>query len=87
MLNHKKITSDFPILKRTLYDNKRLIYLDNASTSQKPKQVINSLVDYYENTNSNVHRGVHALSVEATDEYESVKGDEDALKTWIESNQ
>ena len=73
MLNHKKITSDFPILKRTLYDNKRLIYLDNASTSQKPKQVINSLVDYYENTNSNVHRGVHALSVEATDEYEQAR--------------
>ena len=68
MLNHKKITSDFPILKRTLYDNKRLIYLDNASTSQKPKQVINSLVDYYENTNSNVHRGVHAVSVEASEE-------------------
>ncbi len=73
MLDHKKITSDFPILQRTLYDNKRLIYLDNASTSQKPKQVINSLVDYYENTNSNVHRGVHALSVEATDEYEQAR--------------
>ncbi len=73
MLDHKKITSDFPILQRTLYDNKRLIYLDNASTSQKPTQVINSLVDYYENTNSNVHRGVHALSVEATDEYEQAR--------------
>ncbi|MFL2761824.1 MAG: aminotransferase class V-fold PLP-dependent enzyme [Dehalococcoidia bacterium] len=73
MLDHKKIASDFPILQRTLYDNKRLIYLDNASTSQKPKQVINSLVDYYENTNSNVHRGVHALSVEATDEYEQAR--------------
>jgi cysteine desulfurase/selenocysteine lyase len=73
MYDHKKIISDFPILQRKLYDNKRLIYLDNASTSQKPRQVIKSLVDYYENTNSNVHRGVHALSMEATDEYEKAR--------------
>ena len=73
MFDHKKIISDFPILQRKLYDNKRLIYLDNASTSQKPRQVIKSLVDYYENTNSNVHRGVHALSMEATDEYEKAR--------------
>ena len=73
MYDHKKIISDFPILQRRLYDNRRLIYLDNASTSQKPKQVIQSLVDYYENSNSNVHRGVHALSMEATDKYENAR--------------
>lgn len=50
-----------------------LIYFDNASTSQKPKVVIDSLVDYYENSNSNVHRGVHTLSQEATDAFERVR--------------
>ena len=46
------------------------VYFDNAATSQKPKAVIDSLINYYEKYNSNVHRGVHSLSVKATDEYE-----------------
>ena len=62
------IRVDFPILDRTINGNK-LAYLDNASSSQKPRKVIQSLVDYYENYNSNVHRGVHPLSMEATDLY------------------
>ena len=65
----ERIRKDFPILKTRINGND-LIYLDNAATSQKPKSVINSLVDYYEKYNSNVHRGVHSLSVKATDEYE-----------------
>jgi cysteine desulfurase/selenocysteine lyase len=63
------IRADFPILSRKI-NGQELVYLDNAATSQKPKQVIQSLVDYYEQTNANVHRGVHTLSIEATDGYE-----------------
>ncbi|MCX8278366.1 MAG: cysteine desulfurase [Dehalococcoidia bacterium] len=63
------IRADFPILQRKINGND-LVYLDNAATTQKPNQVIKSLVDYYEQTNANVHRGVHTLSIEATDGYE-----------------
>ena len=66
----QKIRKDFPILNREV-NGKSLVYLDNAATSQKPTSVINSLSDYYLKYNSNVHRGVHKLSVEATDEYEN----------------
>ena len=62
------IRADFPILKRKV-NGQDLVYLDNAASSQKPSHVIQSLVDYYEQTNSNVHRGVHTLSIEATDAY------------------
>ena len=61
-LNTTKIRKDFPILSRTVY-GKPLVYLDNAATSQKPNSVIKALSNYYEQTNSNVHRGVHALSL------------------------
>lgn len=64
------IRKDFPILQRKVHD-KRLVYLDNAATSQKPKQVIDALVDYYSRYNSNVHRSVHTLGEEATEAYES----------------
>src|SRR4030088_87932 len=64
-----RIRADFPILKR-IVNGHPLIYLDNAATSQKPRQVIDALVNYYTHTNANVHRGVHTLSVEATDAYE-----------------
>ena len=67
------IRDDFPILSRTVY-GKPLVYLDNASTSQKPRQVISALTEYYEGYNSNVHRGVHALSMEATDRFVMVPG-------------
>ncbi|HJP28008.1 MAG TPA: cysteine desulfurase, partial [Dehalococcoidia bacterium] len=60
---------DFPILQRKINDQ-TLVYLDTAATSQKPKQVIEALTNYYEQTNANVHRGVHTLSIEATDGYE-----------------
>lgn len=67
-----EIRKDFPILQRKINNNK-LVYLDNAATSQKPTSVINSLSDYYSSYNSNVHRGVHTLSVEATDKYEMAR--------------
>ncbi|MGC8783670.1 MAG: cysteine desulfurase [Armatimonadota bacterium] len=66
------IRADFPILQRRVGSN-RLIYLDNAATSQKPRQVIDALVHYYENTNANVHRGLHTLAEEATEAYESAR--------------
>lgn len=68
-MNLKKIRSDFPILKRKI-NGKKLVYLDNSATTQKPIQVINAMSDYYMNHNANVHRGVHTLSVESTQAYE-----------------
>lgn len=68
----KKIRADFPILKRKVND-KPLIYFDNAATSQKPRQVIEAIVDYYKNHNANVHRGVHQLSEEATKMFEEAR--------------
>jgi cysteine desulfurase/selenocysteine lyase len=67
--NVTQIREDFPILHRQV-NGKPLVYLDNAATSQKPKQVIDCIVDYYSRYNSNIHRGVHTLSQEATDAYE-----------------
>lgn len=68
----KKIREDFPILSRKV-NGKPLIYFDNAATSQTPKQVVNSIVEYYEKHNANIHRGVHALSQEATEMYEQAR--------------
>jgi cysteine desulfurase / selenocysteine lyase len=71
-LDVAKIRADFPVLSRKVY-RKPLVYLDNAATSQKPQQVIQALVDYYEGYNANIHRGVHAMSIEATDRYEEAR--------------
>ncbi len=65
----QQIREDFPILKRQVNYNP-LIYFDNASTTQKPRRVIQAITDYYEQHNANVHRAVHTLSIEATDMYE-----------------
>ena len=72
MLDVQKIRDDFPILGREV-NGHPLVYMDNAATTQKPRQVIQALVDYYENFNANVHRGVHTLSMEATDMYEDAR--------------
>lgn len=72
MLDIKAIRKDFPILSRKVY-GKPLVYLDNAATSQKPFSVIETITGYYQNYNSNVHRGVHALSMEATEHYEAAR--------------
>ncbi|HEY5625435.1 MAG TPA: cysteine desulfurase [Dehalococcoidia bacterium] len=66
------IRGDFPILQREVY-GKPLVYLDNAATSQKPRQVIDALVRYYESYNANIHRAVHALGEEATAAYEEAR--------------
>ena len=71
-LDVNKIRNDFPILKRKV-NGYPLVYFDNAATSQKPSKVIASITEYYENYNSNIHRGVHTVSQEATDAYENAR--------------
>jgi len=66
------LRADFPILQREVH-GKRLVYLDNAATAQKPRSVIQAITDYYEHSNANVHRGVHTLSHEATELYEGAR--------------
>tara|TARA_B100001750_G_scaffold202679_1_gene178081 strand:+ start:1152 stop:2414 length:1263 start_codon:yes stop_codon:yes gene_type:complete len=68
----EKIREDFPILHQEV-NGKPLVYLDNAATSQKPKSVIDSIEKYYRGYNSNIHRGVHTLSENATEAYESAR--------------
>ncbi len=69
----ENLKNDFPILKRTVRDNKPLVYLDNASTTQKPNQVIDAITYYYQNHNANIHRAVYALAEEATHAYEETR--------------
>ena len=68
----ERIRDEFPILDQKI-NGEDLIYLDNAASTQKPKSVINAIKDYYENDHSNVHRGVHTLSVRATEAYENAR--------------
>lgn len=72
MIDIKKVRADFPILNQKV-NGKPLVYLDNAATNQKPQVVIDSIVDYYSTLNSNIHRGVHTLSQQATDAYEQAR--------------
>src|SRR3989338_7598231 len=69
IMDIEKIRKDFPILQRKVH-SKPLVYLDNAATSQKPKQVIDAISNYYSSYNANIHRGIHKLSEEATLGYE-----------------
>ncbi|HZK47140.1 MAG TPA: cysteine desulfurase [Atopostipes sp.] len=71
-INWRTIRDDFPILKRSVYDQP-LIYLDNAATTQKPKQVIEAITNYYQAYNANVYRGIHTLSGESTEVFDSVR--------------
>ncbi len=73
LLDVYKIKQDFPILKRKLRNGKKLIYLDNAATTQKPKQVIDAICKYYSEYNSNIHRAVYQIAEEATEEYEKTR--------------
>ena len=70
-MNIKSIKSEFPILKKV--NNKSLIYLDSANSSQKPKSVINSITNFYENDYSNIGRSVHTLAVKATNKFEQTR--------------
>ncbi len=68
----EKVRQDFPILNRPVH-GRRLVYLDNAATSQKPRSVIQAITSYYENYNANVHRGIHTLAEEATAAFEATR--------------
>ena len=72
-LNVAKIREDFPILSRKVRGGKQLVYLDNAATTQKPKQVIDAIYDYYMQYNANVHRAAYQLAEEATNAYEGAR--------------
>tara|TARA_R110002073_G_scaffold243270_2_gene405473 strand:+ start:3873 stop:5135 length:1263 start_codon:yes stop_codon:yes gene_type:complete len=80
--NVDKVRQDFPILNEQVH-GKPLVYLDNAATAQKPKQVIEALNTYYRESNSNIHRGVHTLSEKATAIYEKAR---DKVKTFINAD-
>src|SRR5689334_24217045 len=68
----EKVREDFPVLKQTVH-GKPLVYLDNAATSQKPRQVIEAIVRFYEVDCANIHRGVHELSQRSTAKYEETR--------------
>jgi len=72
MLNTHRVREDFPILKRRI-NGHSLIYLDDAATTQKPRQVIEAMREFYEKCNANVHRAIHTLSQEATELYEEAR--------------
>ena len=72
-LSIENIRKDFPILDIRVRDNKPLVYLDNASTTQKPKQVIDTITNYYNNYNANIHRSVYSIAEEATEAYEKTR--------------
>ena len=72
IFNIEQIRADFPILQQQIY-KRPLIYFDNAASTQKPSQVIDAIRQYYEHDNCNIHRGVHYLSVKATEAYEEAR--------------
>ena len=72
-LDVARIRKDFPILERTVRDGQPLVYLDSANTSQKPRQVLDALTDFYERHNANIHRATHQLGEEATAAYEGAR--------------
>lgn len=72
MLDVRRVRQDFPILRQQV-NGRPLVYLDNAATTQKPRQVIEALVRYYETSNANIHRGIHTLATRATEQYEDAR--------------
>lgn len=76
------VRKDFPILERQVY-NRPLVYLDNAATTQKPRQVVEAMVSEYYSVNANVHRGVHYLSQQATDLHEAAR---ERVRTFIHAH-
>src|ERR1700682_5352122 len=71
--NLERLRADFPILQSVLHGEMPLVYFDNAATTQRPRQVIQSLVEVYEKQYANVHRGIHWLSDQSTDLYEEAR--------------
>ncbi|MHA2365560.1 MAG: aminotransferase class V-fold PLP-dependent enzyme, partial [Candidatus Hodarchaeales archaeon] len=69
----EKIRKDFPVLDQKIYDDKPLIFFDSAASSQKPQQVIDSIIQTYSKKYANVHRGIHYLSELASEAYENTR--------------
>ena len=82
-MNKMDFLKDFPILSYKNENDKRLVYLDSAATTQKPNQVINAIKNYYENNNANPHRGAYKLSIESTTAYDCAK---ENVKNFIDAN-
>ena len=79
-LDIQAIRADFPILDQEVHPGKRLVFLDSAASSQKPRQVIDAMSRYYETGHANVHRGIHVLSERATESYEGAR---DKVRAFI----
>jgi cysteine desulfurase / selenocysteine lyase len=79
-LDPQTLRADFPILSTTIHENVPLVYLDNAATTQRPRQVIQTIVDTYERSYANVHRGIHWLSDQSTDLFEDAR---ESVRTFI----
>lgn len=69
----ERVRADFPILGREVHPGVHLVYLDSAATSQKPQAVIQAMGEFYQHSNANIHRGIHALAEEATAQFESAR--------------
>ena len=82
-LDVARIRKDFPILDRTVRGGRPLIYLDSANTSQKPRQVIDALDDFYARHNANIHRATHELGEEATEAYEGASSPSSCVARWM----
>ena len=72
MLDFLRIRADFPLLAQR-ENGHRLVYLDNAATTQKPQAVLDAIIEYYRTTNANVHRGAYGLAIRATEAYEAAR--------------
>src|SRR5437773_11882736 len=73
MFDPKIVRKDFPIFERRVHGDKPLVYLDSANTSQKPRKVLDTLNDFYERHNANIHRAVYELAAESTERYEGAR--------------
>ena len=73
LLNTEEIRKDFPVLERIVRNDRPLVYLDSANTSQKPRQVLDTLASFYERHNANIHRATHLLGEESTALYEGAR--------------
>lgn len=73
ILDVDHVRQEFPILGRRLHDNRPLVYLDNAATTQTPQTVLDAMDDYYHRMNANIHRGIHSLAEEATQAFENAR--------------